>query len=1080
MTLKDAKQRQQAIDPTQSYIVQAPAGSGKTELLTQRFLRLLGLVNAPEQIVALTFTKKAANEMRERILAALQLAALNTPATSAHQEQTLTYAMQALARDKMLDWQLLSQPSRLRIITIDALCQRLSHAIPLQENQISFPDISATPDRHYLNAAKACLSFAIEQNDFQPAIKTLLQHVDNQQDALLALFVGLLMKRDQWLKPLYHAKMQDKSDIEDGIAFIEHHELARFQNSITQLLWQELIDLAQRVARIENNPESTRFLLSDWNAVGELNARLAASLAALLLTTQQTLRKSFDHHVGLKKGICDDVIYYDLKTRSQRLLEALSATPDFLEALLRVNELPEPYYDPEQWEVLQALFTLLPVLVAHLNLVFSEHNEVDFTAISQQALDALGDEDSPTDLALYLDNTIHHLLVDEFQDTSIQQYQLLSKLVHGWQLSDGRTLFVVGDPMQSIYRFRAAEVGLFLRAKTEGMGNVHLIPLQLCCNFRSTETIVEWVNQQFIRIFPQTDDIESGAVSFHPSTHTQSNHPFTHVMAQEFTNRTDEADAIITRIKLELETYPSDNIAILVRSRGQLSEILMQLREQKIPFQGVEIDLLADLVHLRDVWSLTQALLMPANRLAWLAFLRSPWCGISLSDLHKLANTDKRQSIYQALSQINTITTLSEEGRVRCQFISNVLNQALSKRHQQPLVNWIIDTLNALHMDHVLTSTAQEDLEQYWLLLDRFELDGQLTDLNEFYEQLKKLYSKQVTPSRLQIMTIHKSKGLEFDCVILPGLSKKPPPMDKPLLRWLKLPSPQHDDLLLISPMKAAHHERCRLYDYLGKLDAQKNDYELQRLLYVATTRAKKRLYLTDSQSSAGQASFRGLLYQEFEAPESSRLEADILEHPLPVLYRLPLEFYQHQPPISNAQFTTSSLNFNDNTPRLIGIIMHEILQWICNQHVTHPDALPFELIETRLRQLGLPDATLHEAQQTITIQLTQLFQCQIGQWIISPHDNELNEYELLIEENGDVATRIIDRTFCDNGTRWIIDFKTGRETTDTQKKYHQQVNDYARILSHKYPEPIRCGLYYLASNHWDAWEFKRVEGFVA
>lgn len=1080
MTLKDAEQRQQAIDPTQSYIVQAPAGSGKTELLTQRFLRLLGLVNAPEQIVALTFTKKAANEMRERILAALQLAALNTPATSAHQQQTLTYATKALARDKMLDWQLLSQPSRLRIITIDALCQRLSHAIPLQENQISFPDISATPDRHYLNAAKACLSFAIEKNDFQPAIKTLLQHVDNQQDALLALFVGLLMKRDQWLKPLYHAKMQDKSDIEDGIAFIEHHELTRFQNSITQLLWQELIDLAQRVARIENNPESSRFLLSDWNTVGELNAHLAASLAALLLTTQQTLRKSFDHHVGLKKGICDDAIYYDLKTRSQRLLETLSATPDFLEALLRVNELPEPYYDPDQWEVLQALFTLLPVLVAHLNLVFSEHNEVDFTAISQQALDALGDEDNPTDLALYLDNTIHHLLVDEFQDTSIQQYQLLSKLVHGWQLSDGRTLFVVGDPMQSIYRFRAAEVGLFLRAKTEGIGNVHLIPLQLCCNFRSTETIVEWVNQQFLRIFPQTDDIESGAVSFHPSTHTQTNHPCTHVMAQEFNNRTEEADAIINRIKLELETYPSDNIAILVRSRGQLSEILMQLREQKIPFQGVEIDLLADLVHLRDVWSLTQALLMPANRLAWLAFLRSPWCGISLSDLHKLANTDKRQSIYQALSQINTIATLSEEGGVRCQFISNVLNQALSKRHQQPLVNWIIDTLNALHLDHVLTSTAQEDLEQYWLLLERFELDGQLTNLNEFYEQLKKLYSKQVTPSRLQIMTIHKSKGLEFDCVILPGLSKKPPPMDKPLLRWLKLPSPQHDDLLLISPMKAAHHERCRLYDYLGKLDAQKNDYELQRLLYVATTRAKKRLYLTDSQSSAGQASFRGLLHQEFEAPESSGLEADILEHPLPVLYRLPLEFYQQQAPISNAHFTTSSLNFNDNTPRLIGIIMHELLQWICNQHVAHPDALPFELIENRLRQLGLPDETLQEAQQTITRQLTQLFQCQIGQWIISPHDNELNEYELLIEENGDVATRIIDRTFCDNGTRWIIDFKTGRETTDTHKKYHQQVNDYARILSHKYPEPIHCGLYYLASNHWDAWEFKRVEGFVA
>ncbi len=99
----------------------------------------------------------------------------------------------------------------------------------------------------------------------------------------------------------------------------------------------------------------------------------------------------------------------------------------------------------------------------------------------------------------------------------------------------------------------------------------------------------------------------------------------------------------------------------------------MRLREKKIPFQGVEIDLLADLAHLRDVWSLTQALLMPANRLAWLEFLRSPWCGISLSDLHCLANIDPKQSIYLALSKLNTVAELSDEGKTRCQFIMDVL-----------------------------------------------------------------------------------------------------------------------------------------------------------------------------------------------------------------------------------------------------------------------------------------------------------------------------------------------------------------------------------------------------------------------
>ncbi len=1076
MTLKDAEQRQRAIDPTQSFIVQAPAGSGKTELLTQRFLRLLSTVHAPEQIIALTFTKKAANEMRERILAALHLATTQSKATTSHQQQTLTYATEALARDTTLGWHLLSEPSRLRIMTIDALCQRLAHAIPLQTNHLSFPEISHTPEIHYIEASKSCLTFAIGQEHLQPAIKILLKHVDNRQDTLITLFATLLTQRDQWLHPLFDAKLQSQSKIEEALKFIEQHELGRLQNSITPDLWLELIPIARQIAQIEGDPESPRFALADWTSIHDLNASLLANLAALLLTTQNTLRKSFDHHVGLKKGVCDDSIYYDLKTRSQTVLAALAENPDFLPALIRVKELPEPCYHPEQWEVLQSLFTILPLLVAHLNLIFNEHNEVDFTTVSQQALDSLGDDEKPTDLALYLDNAIHHLLIDEFQDTSIQQYQLLSKIVHGWQPNDGRTLFVVGDPMQSIYRFRAAEVGLFLRAKTEGIGVVRLIPLQLCCNFRSTETIVQWINQQFQSIFPQKDDMESGAVSFHPSAHTKTNREPTPISATACSTKEDEATAIIRIIQQEWETYPTDNIAILVRSRSQLSKLLIRLRELNIPFQGVEIDLLAELPHLRDVWSLTQLLLMPANRLAWLSFLRSPWCGLSLHDLYQIANADKRQSIFITLSQLNKLSGLSDEGRIRCQFIINILHHALSKRHQQPLVDWILDTLNALHLKHILDAKAQEDLEQYWLLLEQFEQDGQLKDLNEFYSQLKKLYSKQVTTSRLQIMTIHKSKGLEFDCVILPGLSKKPSLADRPLFRWLKLPIPQQSDLLLISPIKAAHHERCRLYDYIGKLDAQKNDYELQRLLYVATTRAKKRLYLTDGQIDPGQGSFRKLLPFDFINDENPMITGNDSQLSLPVLSHLPLEFYHTSPNLTHGHFTTSAQIFNDNTPRLTGIIMHEILQWVCNYHPNHIDEIPAEFIDNRLRSYGLLGDTYQGVKHTLMKQLSQLFYCPKGQWIIKTHDQERNEYELLIVLNNDISTRIIDRTFCEKGVRWIIDFKTGHDSQEAQTKYHAQLNDYANILSQKYPEPIRCGLYYLTNNHWDEWELNHSE----
>lgn len=1075
MMINDSHQRTLATDPSQSYIVQAPAGSGKTEILTQRYLRLLSSVTAPEQIIALTFTRKAANEMRERILLALQQAANGTQAESKHQEQTLNFALEALARDQLLNWQLLQQPSRLRIITIDSLCQTITQAIPLQEKQIPYAQISDKPQSHYLAASRACLAFAIQNQDYHPALTRLLQHIDNRQDILLDLFTKLLANRDQWLPLLYQARVQEKASYEQALFLIEQHELARFQQSIPQSEAQELTQLVRRLADIVASPESPHYALRDWTAFNELDGERVAQLAALLLTSQNTLRKAFDHHVGLKRGVCEDSEYEALKAASKTLLSQLDELPDFLESLLRVKQLPSPIYDQEQWEVLQALFTLLPLLAAHLQLVFSEHNEVDFTAISLQALQALGEEDTPTDLTLYLDQSIHHLLVDEFQDTSIQQFQLLSKLVQAWQANEGKTLFIVGDPMQSIYRFRSAEVGLFLRAKHQGIGPVKLQFLELSSNFRSSATIVDWVNHQFKAIFPQKDDIESGAVSFHSALSTRAADETSHVHAYQYAGREQEAEALVQLIATELQTNPADSIAILVRSRNQLTDIMHLLRQQKIPFQGMDIDLLAKLPHLRDVWSLTQALLMPANRLVWLALLRSPWCGISLADLHCIANFAKHKSIYFALSQLDQMTNLSDEGRLRASFLYKVLHNALVCRHQQSLVDWINNTLKLLHLDKILDAAEQDDLEQYWLLLERYQVDGHIEDIQQFCDEFNKLYSQRVVPARLQIMTIHKSKGLEFDCVILPGLSTKPPNMDTTMLRWLKLPSEEHGELLLLSPMKAAHHDRCLLYDYLGKLDAQKNSYELQRLLYVAVTRAKKRLYLFDNSEKVSQGTFRHLLQQQVFAKTEETSAATITEEELsslPSLYHLPQQFYQQAPLLTDPQSRANKPSIVNHQPRLIGIVTHELLQWICDHHPSTVDDIPWDLANNQLRSYGFDRENLKQAQNSVKQQVTQLFSDDIGQWIVKAHPEECNEYECLIDDNGELATRIIDRTFCENGKRWIIDFKTGQDDQEAHVKHRQQVNEYARLFAERGEAVICCGVYYLASQHWMSWDY--------
>ncbi len=1078
--LQDSAQRLQAIDPRRSFIVQAPAGSGKTEILTQRYLKLLSGVSAPEQIIALTFTRKAASEMRQRILAALQQQAQAAIPHSAHQQQTYALAAEALAQSEAQNWQLLQQPHRLRIMTIDSLCQMISQAIPLQEKQVPYAKITDKPQIHYLLAARACFKHALEDSSLHQPLTYLLEHLDNRQDKLLTLFSELLAKRDQWLGIIFTGREQSKVHYEQMLQIIEQHGLARFKEAVPLQCREPLCALARQIAILENNPHSLRYRLQNWEHFENLDRELGAALGALLLTSQGSLRKSFDHHVGLKRGNCEDKIYTYLKTASKSLLSDLEQSVDFLELLINVKALPAPIYDKKQWRVLQALFTLLPLLAAHLQLVFSEQNEVDFTAVSQQALCALGGAEEPTDLTLYLDNSISHILVDEFQDTSLLQFQLLTKLVQGWQHDDGRTLFIVGDPMQSIYRFRQAEVGLFLKAQQQGLGDIPLTSLTLSCNFRSAANLVHWVNDHFNYIFPRTDDIESGAVSFHASEPALAPLSTSFIKAWQLTSKEQEAKAVVQLALEELANYPEDEVAILVRSRQQLNAILPLLREKKLAFQGIEIERLFKLPHLQDLWSLVQALLMPANRLAWMALLRSPLVGLELSDLVIIANFNKKKSIYEALSQLSSLHTLSEEGRIRAQYAYTVLDHALATRHQQPLVDWVNQSLKQLHADSMFDAEKKQDLEQFWLLLERCSKNSPFPDLDFFKTEFSKLYSLQTAISRLQIMTIHKSKGLEFDSVILTGLSSAARQKDKPLLRWLTLPQHCQEELVLISPVKAAAQAQCLVYDYLEQLDKEKDNYERQRLLYVATTRAKKRLYLFDHNEKGAAGSFRNLLKhqlftgekeEDFLKFEGNSVEMSSLEEAIP-LERLPLDFYHHPPKFTNSANELLSFNPVTTSNRQIGVVAHELLQWICDHHIFSLEQLPWPMIFNRFKSLGFSELEQEHAYTLLHQQITNFLADPIGQWLAKPQDEEKNEYELLVEKQGEIHTKIIDRSFTAEGWRWVIDFKTGKDNDESQLAHRQQVNEYAELLSTANKEPLRCGLYYLATGQWLQWDY--------
>ena len=507
----DATVRQQALDTRYSFAVSAPAGSGKTGLLTQRVLSLLAQCEYPEQILAITFTKKAAAEMQGRIISALQNAKDNPKGPSdPFSKKTWELARQVIKHDADREWHLLALPNRLRITTIDSFCRQLSQHMPLSNTLGNTPEVldSVEINHAYTLAVRETLNLLEKTHPLQTDLIRLLKHFNNQLPTIESLLVSLLGRRDQWLGPLLESKDQRHS-LESILQTVTTEHLQACQQALRSLsigptsigpLSRELLTLADYAATTlaKDNKESIIRQCLGLSALPETNHQGLKqwwALCELVLTKQGRVRTTIDKRWGFPsadKNMNKEEKAYakEQKQRMLNLLVELKNQPEITHLLHASRGLPADHYTDDQWALLDSLTRVLTRLVAQLNLVFQQIGKTDFIEITLAALNALGHSDQPSDLALALDYRIQHILVDEFQDTSTPQLNLLKQLTAGWQTGDGRTLFVVGDAMQSCYGFRDANVGIFLDIRQHGLGDVKLIPLDLSVNFRSEENIV--------------------------------------------------------------------------------------------------------------------------------------------------------------------------------------------------------------------------------------------------------------------------------------------------------------------------------------------------------------------------------------------------------------------------------------------------------------------------------------------------------------------------------------------------------------------------------------------------------------
>ena len=1132
----DRAARARALDVSCSFIVQAPAGSGKTELLIQRYLALLAGVDAPEEVIAITFTRKAAAEMRSRVLAALATAASDAQPQAAHQQVTWRLARAACARDRAQGWELAANPNRLRIDTIDALCHALARQMPVLSRFGARPETVTDARSLYEEAARRTLGLLESGGEAGMHVARLLSHLDNDLATAMDLIAGMLAKRDQWIRhvaaPMPPAAR--RAQLEAALANEIEQALERLKQLVPATLHAELVSLLHYACGnlsaagmqspmlacmdLRSLPGTRAADLDAWRGVAEL----------LLTKGEGTLRKQVNKNSGFPPGAgkTAKAAAAAAKERHAALMTTLGSHRTFVETLHFTRALPPATYSESQWRVVEALAALLPLAAANLELIFGERGQADFTAVSQAALRALGETDAPTDLALALDYRIRHLLVDEFQDTSLSQYELLTRLTAGWQPDDGRTLFVVGDPMQSIYRFREAEVGLYLRARHEGIENVPLTPLTLTVNFRSQRGVVDWVNRAFAAVMPDAEDLASGAVPYvcaqacdEAGTDAGGGsdpEDAVHIHALGTYDRAAEAQRVTQIVQWERSENINKNIVLLVRARGHLTRIAQALRAVGLSFQAVEIEALGQRPVVQDLSALTRALFHPADRIAWLALLRAPWCGLTLADLTALAGDDHRAALctlWMLMHDETLLRKLSADGARRVLRVRGLLADFIAARRRVSAARWIEGAWLALGGPACVKDRADlDDAQAYFRLLETLEESGDMVDFGGLEESVAQLFAAvdaQADP-RLQLMTIHKAKGLEFDVVIVPGLGYAPRRNDPQLLVWQERPRAHGPSELLLAPIREASEAADPIYRYLDALEKLKGEHEDERLLYVAATRAKSRLHLIGQIDATADnpaprsgsllarlwpavaGDFAGLTAPAIAAVPAAatpspphvirRLSVDWMPPPPPARVELsvPAQEAAHRGSADEVEFSWAS-----ETAKHAGTVVHRFLQRIAETGLANWDAARMAALrpayQRELKRLGVPEVEMARAVVRVSAALAASLEDPRGCWVLGAHADARAELRLTGISAGETVDVVIDRTFVDeHGVRWIVDFKTSvHEGADREAfldnervRYSAQLQRYGALLRMAEAREIRLGLYFPLLGGWREWRY--------
>lgn len=1099
---------QLATDPNTNIAVFASAGTGKTQLLVHRILKLLLNNVDPSHILAITFTRKAAAEMRERLMKVLA-------DWAGYDDQQLQQALQNLAhphdsdsitKARNLYEQLLFAKYDIRITTFHAFCQDILKRFALHAGVPAGFRLAETTEELKQEARERLYKIAHQGTDpeLESALFELLKHCNtvNNVNAILDTFID---SRSDWWgftenqpDPVNYA-----SDHLRKFLFSDQEEIDSPNTAIKLITVLQQYRSYLALHATPKNQQNSDLLTTSLENESPLN-ELIQNIVAVFLTKKNAAKqlkpsKALEKSLGqqqmldfiqLHKDLCHRIIQHLDSVKKQHFLSFNQAW----------------FYAGHQ------------LLNEYQNLKFSRHT-LDFDDLEWYTYLLLNKHSSATWIQYKLDQRIEHILIDEFQDTNSTQWNLLFPLLEELAANlqqTNKSLFFVGDTKQSIYGFRRANPQLQFTASAWAKQNLDAKQLEMDRSFRSSPIIIEFVNQVFdinkeevllddFKLHEAAQTNLWGYIQINPliipedkiEDHKEFRNPLLQARSNsEFNSHHQEGQAVAKNIrKLIADSTPIldqklnravrySDIIILARSRTHLPQLELALREQHIPYRSINDNEFLDQLEVQDILALLTYLIQPHNNLALAQVLRSPCFSVSDGDLMMIAS-------YEAESWHKKLKALIADLPA-----SSHLAQAYEHLQQwRDLANRIPvhDLLDKIYFEiNILaryksscTSSKQSQVLANLTHLLQLALDidaGRYSSIQSFLDAVQKSSTgaaisnnaqlNQYDEDTVQIMTIHSAKGLEAPIIFLIDIGSIPPKQRayQAIINWP--PKAKRPEQFFITGRKASLDRNTQLLLNQQIKTAWKEELNL---LYVALTRAKQYLFISGVQAKRTQKNnwFSVIEHTLESTPQDPNSNAWVYRYGTPPSIKTEpneetFENINNAIDLSEPFPDTCKQNSNNNDSSTIdaklasyGTLVHKLLELLEHDKTLDVTELHVEAELSLSREIALEEfsSAIQEVKQCLgKAGLEEIF-------LPNPDKEILSEVPVSFIENAEVLHRIIDRLIIKKDEVWIIDFKTSSGVTidtlsDQALQYKKQISSYFSAVKKLYPnKEIRASI---------------------